>query len=409
MIGIGSASISFTFLCPLNRGAPRSSFCPGGLFCNFPFCDTSFGGLPKRCFVARKRNRRWVSVGFSLGLSVSACNSRQEETQPLPHAAQVPSPKKEEAPKVNLEAISNAAQYAIAPYAVDKQQFAKQVLYTWTTKEQIEELRARPILLTRSESPQFGSSGFDQRVAAERGANDEMTELLKRPQLSMRRFAWVTPWATMMGFQGESYGSQLIKITLKEDALIASYTPRDNIHWDLADLKNQRVALETLQDHPERLAAIYYEAEGKEGKLSYREYVLCNESMIETWEYATSALLNELTQEEKALRQLIEWAKVAPNANEVARFFDATRAFPVRPYTSEVADLEALADLLLVQKGSQGEALTSKPALTFDELGAVVKPVSATPLVAPLCYDSFCPPPKPKSKPKKAKPHLGTF
>jgi hypothetical protein len=359
--------------------------------------------------VSRKKNRRWISVGVSLGLSVAGCNSRQESTSTLPNTAQVP-PKKEEAPNVNREAIANAAQYAIAPYTVDKKQFAKRVLYTWTTNEQITELRAKQVLLTRSESPQFGPSGFDQRVADERGANYEMTELLQRPQLSMRRFAWVTPWATMMGFQGESYGSQLIRITLKEEALIASYTPRDDLHWDLFDLNNQRVPREILDDHPERLAAIYYEAEGKDGALSYREYVLCNESMIETWEYSTTSLLAEFSGSEEALRKLIEWAKVAPDPAEVARFFDATRAFPVKPYTAEVANLEALADLLLVQKGSQGEALTIKPALAFSEQGAAAKPAATTSIVAPPCYDSYCPPPKPKSKPPhKIKSPAGTF
>ena len=363
--------------------------------------------LPKRCCVSRKKNQRWVSVGVSLGLSVSACNSRQEERSPLTTTTQAP--KKDASQHVNLEALANAAQYAMAPYAVDKQKFAKKTLYTWTTKEQLDELRSKPVLLTRSESPQFGASGFDQRVAAERGANYEMTELLQRPQLSMRRFAWPVPWATALGFKGESYGNQLIKITLKEEALIATYTPRDNIHWDLADLKNQRVTLDILRDHPERLAAIYYEAEGEGGGLSYREYVLCNETMIERWEYATPEIIEELTQQEEALRKLIEWARAAPDQKEVARFFEATTAFPGSPYTASVEDVSALADVLLVQRGSQLGALTITPALTFEDIGAA--PKALAPMVAPPCYHTYCPPPKPlvKPPPKKTKKLSGTF
>jgi hypothetical protein len=365
--------------------------------------------------MAKKKQRRLVSLGVSLGLSVSAaCNSRPESTPPKTEQRYGdPAPTKkpsDSAPKLNIEAISNAAQYAIAPYAVQKKEFAKRVLYTWTTNTQIDELRQSSLLLSRSESPQFGPSGFDQRVGAEQGANYEMTELLKRPQLSMRRFAWPVPWATVLGFNGENYGNQLIRVTLKEDALIASFTPGDSIHWALVDLSNKPVPLESLKDHPEKLAAIYYEATDEKGALLYREYVLCNESMIEKWEYATTDLLDELSREEESLRKFIEWAKVAPDAKEVARFFDVTRAFPVKPYTAAVDDLTALADILLVQKSAQSAAMTITPTIEFADIGVVKIPPVAIP-ATPVCLSSYCPPPpkKPKTIFIKKSKVVGTF
>jgi hypothetical protein len=352
--------------------------------------------------MSKKIKRKVISLGLSLGLSAAGCETRVEKAPPPSTAKENPNT----SPDLRIEEKKKAAQFVIAPYAVDAENFARKTLYTWTSPNQINELRLRPILLTKSESETLGPSGFDKRVQAERGANYEMTELLAKPQLSLRRFAWTTPWATILGFQNEAYGNQLVKITLKDDALIASFTPGKSKHWDLVDLSNKSVDRDVLQEHPERLAAVYYEAQDEKGALLYREYVLCNESMIERWEYATPDIITEMSAQEDALRKLIEWARVAKDPKEVESFFARTTSFPGRPYTASVEDLTALADLLLVHKAAQIDAITATPTISFSEIGAA--PIKAAP-ATPSCLGSYCPPPPSKPLKPPSKKSLGTF
>jgi hypothetical protein len=240
--------------------------------------------------VAKRLSRRTM-LGVSFGLSLATAAK----------ALRVPSVQAAELPP---ETAADAIRRAVAHYAVDRSNFARRVLYTWTTFEQIEELRADPLLLTRRESPVFGPSGFDKRVAEGRGP---MAELLQRPQLSARRFGWPAAWGTALGFRGESYGNQLIRVTLKAEAIIAAFTPARAKPWTFAAVSGAEMPFETLRDNPERLAAVYYEASDQSGQLAYREYVLCNESTIKTWDHATPEIAAELSHEEAVLRGLIDW------------------------------------------------------------------------------------------------------
>lgn len=88
----------------------------------------------------------------------------------------------------------------------------RSVLYTWTTTEQIEALRAGGRLLHRTHSPKHGESRFDQTLKAH--PRDGLSSWLLKAQNRFRRFAWPYPWATLMGWPDENYGTQLLRIEL---------------------------------------------------------------------------------------------------------------------------------------------------------------------------------------------------
>jgi hypothetical protein len=282
------------------------------------------------------------------------------------------------------ETAGGFARRALNAYAVDEQQFSRNVLYTWTTPDQVAELRAARLLLNRSMSPLHGPSGFDKEVAATGGP---MAELLRRRQLSMRRFAWPSAWATALGFQGESYGDQLIRVTLEDSAIIAAFTPGREQKWKFRSVAGNDTPIEILRDQPERLAAIYFEATGGTGSVAYREYVLCNESMIATWEYATPAVLQELNTEEVILRGLIDWASADKDAAQ--KLFATTAAFPGNPYTVEAADIEKLADTLRDRRAAQSGWLSVNPKVSFQEIGSNT-PQEIGPEILGQCGSFIC-------------------
>jgi hypothetical protein len=85
---------------------------------------------------------------------------------------------------------------------------ARATLYTWTTREQIEELVQGRELLTRTESPVRGSAYYDQVLAERAAQGDPLAQKLRTTAFARARHAWPNPWATLLGWPGESYGDQ---------------------------------------------------------------------------------------------------------------------------------------------------------------------------------------------------------
>jgi hypothetical protein len=183
--------------------------------------------------------------------------------------------------------------------------FARRVLYTWTTEDQIEALRKSPVLLTRTESPIYGPSGFDKWLQSKADDGDALAKVLRAPRYRRTRHAWPNPWATSRGLNAEQYGSHLLAVTLKEDAWIVTGPMQTAGDWVLGvaatsrgwigqDIRGAQIEQAELLAHPERIAAVYFVSEGTEGQGSqsfrkslYREYVLLNESRVESFAYAT--------------------------------------------------------------------------------------------------------------------------
>ncbi len=258
----------------------------------------------------------------------------------------------------------------MAPFAIRHTEFARRTIYSWTTAEQVDELRADPTLLTRSTTSE-GERGRAADLMALHAETDPIAALLERPEYANRRFGWSNPWATLMGWEGETYGNHLLEITLREEAWVGRLiATRDGLEWSFADSQGNEVSSQQVLDTPERLAAVYFadtRDHGGCGTLyvagaNFREYFLVNEGMIERWEaytpqvraelersiVAIEALLNELREAECELypgcpiRDLIEYWRGDTDLNSTGMLYMASLAFQNSQYQPYAENLEQL-------------------------------------------------------------------
>jgi len=285
-------------------------------------------------------------------------------------------------------------------------------LYTWTRPEQIEALRRDQQLLIRSRSPEGVLSLFDTVLVAD---PSPLARLFKRRELSLRRFAWSNPWATLVGWKGESYGDQLVRVELKREALVLFYDPTSLRRWRATDLAGLPVSLATVLLHPERVAAVYHVYPGKQSganAVPFREFVLVNESMIARWEYATPSVRHDLDQARALLGRVAAYVKHHPaslprdpvafwqHATErptIAQLYAANLTFPNGLYELDAARVASLAQHVdAALSGNQGGALSVTPSIRFADQGRAAVPVPVPgPGNAPprACWTMPCPRP----------------
>jgi hypothetical protein len=296
-----------------------------------------------------------------------------------------------------LKALSSQ----LAAAAVVPGRVARPALYTWTTREQVDALARHPVLLSRSESPQYGAAYFDQVVYNRALGGDPLAKLLRTQAFARARFAWSAPWATVFGVGGERYGDELVRVTLKPEAWIAVlYTSQAS--WEVVDLANRRVPVAQVLAHPERLAAVYFVHDqpvrgyalsmaGPDERMGYREYVLCNESMIARYEVRSEAVRRELALAPETVALFRRWLKKnpqppadlfrwnerlvqkawhdrAPGATPLARY-EGALAFPDAAYLPTPAALQAIEDALRAAR-RDGPAIVHVPKVTFSPSAA---------------------------------------
>ena len=130
----------------------------------------------------------------------------------------------------------------------------------------------------------------------------QLAEVLVNQVFVKARFAWTNPWATVLGFPGETYGNQLLRIELKPDAWIARYDAAGGLR--VFDANNEQVPIETALANPERIGAIYYQSQAESntgycgtfsrGGVGFREFALGNIDMVERWSLATPEIVERL-------------------------------------------------------------------------------------------------------------------
>lgn len=200
--------------------------------------------------------------------------------------------------------------------AVQGDDFARPVLYTWTTAAQASALRDSKRLLTRIQTEDGGWSVFDQRLKA--SSHRASVLLSTRPQLMLRRFAWPHAWATALGADAESYGDTLVRVVLKRDAIVGRFDPGRDEPWAFRDLGGREISLAEVLAHPQRLAAIYHVAADGPGGAPFREYVLVNESALEKFELFTPEIKAELERGKELARLLHEAELGVSSARDLA-------------------------------------------------------------------------------------------
>lgn len=200
---------------------------------------------------------------------------------------------------------------------VDDSSIAHRVLYSWTTEEQVAQLRANPVLLTRWVSPTRGPSFADvylQRLARE---GDAVARLLRASEFRRTRYAWVSAWPTLRGWEGETYGNKLIKVTLRSDALLA-IVRTNGPATRVIDMVGQPVDASATEVIRSRLAAVYFVhlagagsgsfadrlARPNDPNGAYRDFMLVNERMIEKWEVDSVDCIAEVQRSRNVAREL---------------------------------------------------------------------------------------------------------
>jgi hypothetical protein len=322
----------------------------------------------------------------------------------------------------------------LRPWAVVHAKVARRTLFTWTTREQIDELGRDPTLLTRTESAEHGATHFTQVVAQRAATGDLLAALLATPAFAKSRHAWPVPWATVLGWQGETYGDDLISITLKPDAWIAKLRTSQP-GWEVVDLDDRPVELAEALRHPERIAATYFVEDtpgpgprgtygntysGGRARPAFREYVISNESMIASWSIGTEEIARLLAEEVDSLevlrRHLAVRAPFQVDADtwnaRVARttwsmldetpggLYEAALAFPNDNYLPQAAKLAALIAKLRALS-PRGPRIEHRPSVVF--------PAAAATVAASASGSARKPPPAPPPKKKRRGGTWGTF
>lgn len=175
------------------------------------------------------------------------------------------------------------------------------VLYTWTTRAQTEELRARPVLLTRETTDAGGRSRFDEALAREPGA---AARLLQEPGRRARRFAWPLPWATVMGWDGAGWGTDLVRVELRPEAITAVFSPGEP--WTFLDREGGEVPESAVLAAPERLAVVYHVAPASAERPGFREFVIVGEKMIAEWSLGTEEIRATIAADAELLARAAE-------------------------------------------------------------------------------------------------------
>ncbi|MFO0664090.1 MAG: hypothetical protein U0174_09065 [Polyangiaceae bacterium] len=162
------------------------------------------------------------------------------------------------------------------------------VLYSWTTEEQLALLRQGAPVLQRSFSPGKGFAAFDHALYEAVVAGDTHAKLLWHEGFAKSRFAWSNAFGASASLRGESYGTVLLRITLKPEATFQEFTiEQESAVWPLGH-----------DPGPAQLGAVRFVTR------KYREYVIPNESMIERVEAFTPSLRDDLEEQIDFLRSI---------------------------------------------------------------------------------------------------------
>lgn len=199
------------------------------------------------------------------------------------------------------------------------------VLYTWTTREQFEILKKGGPVLQRSFSPGKGFASYDHAVYEQVAAGDEAAKKLWHEGFAKSRFAWSNAFGAVAYAGGETYGTVLLRITLKPQATFWDfYVEQGRLTWGAASAS------------PTEVGGVWF------ANTKYREYVLSNESMIERVEAYTPSMQADIAAQLTFLRSL-QNAETPLPAHQLNTFFpQLERIAGAAEVQTAIAALEAL-------------------------------------------------------------------
>jgi hypothetical protein len=254
--------------------------------------------------------------------------------------------------------IAEAAAPVFADRTLSNYTPARRELFTWTTAEQAQELRAGSVLMTRTEREGLGP-GYAMQALTELASHSStdpiqadsiaLAGLLAGPAFSKARYAWSEPWATRVGWPGETYGDKLVRLVLRQEAWLARF-------WsgtiDVVDMNNAPVAVADVLAHPERLAGVFFVRDSgaggpncsgsfRGGNDGYREFIIGNEAMIEEWSLGTAEIRARLEADIALVQEFFERIRPCPVRSDPRDWnIDVLCTWPSPPDLSELDTYE---------------------------------------------------------------------
>ncbi|CAN5566386.1 hypothetical protein BH09MYX1_BH09MYX1_59300 [soil metagenome] len=356
----------------------------------------------------------FVVAAMSAGAASGAAGCKSEPAKPTA-TTPAPSTSLEAGPSAIDDATAFLELYGMTHDRKLAAAGASLRLYSWTTAEQAEEIRLKKTLLLRSESPERGASHYDHVMHDAATAGDAVAALLRTAPFLKARFAWTSAFGTRMGWPGETYGDVLLSIVVRPGAYIAKRDPTAGT-WEVVTLDGTAIALGELVAHPERLAAVYFESDGAAGAPRYREFVICNESQVESFSFGTASELAELDGEIEGIEKTAAATRERPAiagsappdqlaaawhdplttapvdaAGKMRRVYLANVAFDNDLYVLDAAKLDAIAASLKSARAAQPAGTNVVGAAPFAGNGAVAPPPTTKPTLRGTYYGSYMP------------------
>lgn len=247
------------------------------------------------------------------------------------------------------------------------------VIWSWTDRSQISDLERGGPLFSRDVSPTLGVGlVFNLLYAHGRGLASDVAARLKRG-----RFGWFNPWATSRGFDGESYGDELLRIVLAPDALlmvVETSTLQKDGRVAFCDVAGGAVPAEVAAGARDRVAGIYFTHDAPSargcrgtndggGASPYREVYVGLDAAVATWTARSEVVARDLARFDADLLQLSRrkysdggdvcaWSKgVVSDAwtttptTPLGRYLSSL-AFPTADYVPTRENLEAIRSAL---------------------------------------------------------------
>ena len=206
---------------------------------------------------------------------------------------------------------------------------ARRTLYSWTTAEQVAELRADKVLLTRTETAGLGRgyafTAIDALAARGSAPENQLLAKLSSELFVKVRYAWPNAWATRMGWPGEDYGDQLLRIVLKAEAWIVVVS--DGVGIAVIDMNNELVPIADALAHSERIGAVYFYKRDVTGQGTfqscsggYREFIVGNEAMVEEWSLGTAEIHDRIVADAALIEDFLGELRAKPSNVDPATF-----------------------------------------------------------------------------------------
>ncbi len=244
---------------------------------------------------------------------------------------------------------------SLAARAVTDDAFVRRELFTWTSREQADRLRADRVLLTSGPADGAARSPYQRALDAAAAGSGDAADLARalsdHPALARRRYAWSTPWGTAIPRGSRSYGSALVHLRIAEDALFVRFAPDEAEPFAVSRMDGRSVPLAEVVAHPASVGVVFHVR--RDARLGdYREYIV--HGHVAAWSIATPALRERLDAERRILRRLLRlradmssnarhWSTIGPS---VRARFAATMPFDTARHRLSPRTLEALVERL---------------------------------------------------------------